>query len=93
MTDCKYTIIATSTRLFKGRVVQDSDDKKGESLLASAPLVVLSTFLGKTPTMDEYLALVKGINLTTYAPPVNLIIVSDIKKGPNKVPFHFIIYF
>jgi aconitate hydratase 2/2-methylisocitrate dehydratase len=65
------TVMATSTRLFEGRVVQDSADKKGESLLASTPLVVLSTFLGRTPTMDEYLASVKGINLTTYAPPAN----------------------
>lgn len=63
------TVMATSTRLFEGRVVQDSADKKGESLLASTPLVVLSTFLGRTPNMDEYLAAVKGIKLTTYAPP------------------------
>jgi aconitate hydratase 2/2-methylisocitrate dehydratase len=65
------TVMATSTRLFEGRVVQDSKDKKGESLLASTPLVVLSTILGRTPNMDEYKAAVKGINLTSYAPPVN----------------------
>ncbi|MCR9246097.1 MAG: bifunctional aconitate hydratase 2/2-methylisocitrate dehydratase [bacterium] len=64
------TVMATSTRLFKGRVVADSDDKKGESLLASTPVVVLSTILGRTPTMDEYLAAVEGIKLTSYAPPV-----------------------
>jgi aconitate hydratase 2/2-methylisocitrate dehydratase len=63
------TVMATSTRLFEGRVVQDAEDKKGESLLGSTPLVVLSTFLGRTPTMDEYLASVKDIKLTTYAPP------------------------
>jgi aconitate hydratase 2/2-methylisocitrate dehydratase len=63
------TVMATSTRLFEGRVVQDSNEKKGESLLASTPLVVLSTFLGRTPTMEEYLASVKGIKLTSYAPP------------------------
>ena len=64
------TVMATSTRLFEGRVVQDSDEKKGESLLGSTPLVVLCTILGRTPTMDEYLAAVKGIKLTSYAPPV-----------------------
>ncbi|MEM6985353.1 MAG: bifunctional aconitate hydratase 2/2-methylisocitrate dehydratase, partial [Pseudomonadota bacterium] len=36
------TVLATSTRLFKGRVVEDSDEKAGESLLASTPVVVLS---------------------------------------------------
>jgi aconitate hydratase 2/2-methylisocitrate dehydratase len=25
------TVLATSTRLFQGRVVEDTDDKKGES--------------------------------------------------------------
>lgn len=35
------TVLATSTRLFQGRVVEDSADKKGESLLASTPVVVL----------------------------------------------------
>ena len=63
------TVMATSTRLFQGRVVADSDKKKGESLLASTPVVVLSTILGRTPTIDEYTAAVDGINLTKYAPP------------------------
>jgi aconitate hydratase 2/2-methylisocitrate dehydratase len=63
------TVMATSTRLFQGRVVADSDEKKGESLLASTPVVVLSTILGRTPTIDEYVAAVDGINLTKYAPP------------------------
>ncbi|MEM1406107.1 MAG: bifunctional aconitate hydratase 2/2-methylisocitrate dehydratase, partial [Bacteroidota bacterium] len=44
------TVMATSTRLFQGRVVKDSDRKKGESLLASTPVVVLSAILGRTPT-------------------------------------------
>ena len=65
------TVMATSTRLFQGRVVEDADNKKGESLLASTPVVVLSTILGRTPSMDEYKAAVEGINLTQYAPPVN----------------------
>lgn len=64
------TVMATSTRLFQGRVVEDSDEKKGESLLASTPVVVLSTILGRTPSMDEYRAAVDGINLTKFAPPL-----------------------
>ena len=63
------TVMATSTRLFKGRVVEDSDQKKGESLLASTPVVVLSAILGRTPTIDEYKEAVEGIDLTSFAPP------------------------
>ncbi|MEO1202207.1 MAG: aconitase family protein, partial [Pseudomonadota bacterium] len=63
------TVMATSTRLFQGRVVEDSDEKKGESLLASTPVVVLSSILGRTPDMQEYTAAVKGIDLTDYVPP------------------------
>ena len=63
------TVMATSTRLFQGRVVADSDRKKGESLLASTPVVVLSAILGRTPTMQEYQEAVIGINLTKFAPP------------------------
>ncbi|MEM9607490.1 MAG: bifunctional aconitate hydratase 2/2-methylisocitrate dehydratase [Actinomycetota bacterium] len=63
------TVMATSTRLFQGRVVKDSDTKKGESLLASTPVVVLSTVLGRTPTLDEYQAAVDGIDLTWFSPP------------------------
>ena len=63
------TVMATSTRLFQGRVVADSDRKKGESLLASTPVVVLSAILGRTPTMAEYQEAVIGINLTKFAPP------------------------
>ncbi len=63
------TVMATSTRLFKGRVVADSDRKKGESLLASTPVVVLSAILGRIPTLIEYKNAVKGINLTKFAPP------------------------
>ena len=64
------TVMATSTRLFQGRVVKDSDEKTGESLLASTPIVVLSSILGRTPTMEEYLAAVDGITLTEFEPPV-----------------------
>ena len=64
------TVMATSTRLFKGRVVADSDRKKGESLLASTPVVVLSAILGRTPSMEEYEKAVTGINLTKFSPPI-----------------------
>ena len=64
------TVIATSTRLFQGRVVKDSDRKKGESLLASTPVVVLSAILGRIPTLEEYKTAVKGIKLTQFLPPV-----------------------
>ncbi|HNF50657.1 MAG TPA: bifunctional aconitate hydratase 2/2-methylisocitrate dehydratase [Chitinophagales bacterium] len=68
------TVMATSTRLFQGRVVEDSDEKKGESLLSSTPVVVLSTVLGRTPTIEEYTAAVKGINLTKFAPSHKLLV-------------------
>ena len=64
------TVMATSTRLFQGRVVEDSERKKGESLLASTPVVVLSAILGRIPTMEEYQKAVKGIPLTKFAPPL-----------------------
>ncbi|QHQ34401.1 bifunctional aconitate hydratase 2/2-methylisocitrate dehydratase [Algicella marina] len=63
------TVLATSTRLFQGRVVADSETKKGESLLASTPVVVLSAVLGRTPTIDEYKVAVEGIDLTKFSPP------------------------
>ena len=65
------TVLATSTRLFKGRVVEDTPEKKGESLLASTPVVVLSAVLGRTPTIDEYKTAVEGINLTKFSPPLD----------------------
>ena len=65
------SVMSTSTRLFKGRVVKDSDRKKGESLLASTPVVVLSAILGRTPTIAEYKDAIRGIKLTRFAPPLN----------------------
>lgn len=62
------TVMATSTRLFQGRVVRDTEGKKGESLLSSTPVVVLSAILGRTPTMAEYEAAVDGIVLTKFKP-------------------------
>ena len=64
------TVLATSTRLFQGRVVEDASEKKGESLLASTPVVVLSAILGRTPTLEEYKAAVEGIDLTKFSPPL-----------------------
>ena len=64
------TVMATSTRLFQGRVVKDSDRKKGESLLASTPVVVLSAILGRIPLLSEYLEAIEGIELTQFAPPL-----------------------
>ena len=63
------TVMATSTRLFKGRVVEDSEEKKGESLLSSTPVVVLSTILGRIPSIEEYKKAVEGIKLTNFIPP------------------------
>ncbi|MFY0624961.1 MAG: bifunctional aconitate hydratase 2/2-methylisocitrate dehydratase [Reichenbachiella sp.] len=68
------TVMATSTRLFQGRVVKDSAEKKGESLLSSTPVVVLSTVLGRTPNLDEYEAAVDGINLTKFKPSGKLLV-------------------
>ena len=62
------TVMATSTRLFQGRVVEDAERKKGESLLASTPVVVLSAILGRIPNMNEYEKAVDGINLTKFKP-------------------------
>lgn len=78
------TVMATSTRLFQGRVVEDSDEKKGESLLASTPVVVLSTILGRTPTLEEYKEAVAGINLTDFAPPVK-----DLSTAPSTSTIEF----
>ncbi|REC48272.1 bifunctional aconitate hydratase 2/2-methylisocitrate dehydratase [Chryseobacterium pennipullorum] len=64
------TVLATSTRLFQGRVVEDSERKKGESLLASTPVVVLSAIMGRIPNIDEYKAAVEGIDLTTFVPSI-----------------------
>tara|TARA_Y100000589_G_scaffold331604_1_gene385866 strand:+ start:374 stop:3148 length:2775 start_codon:yes stop_codon:yes gene_type:complete len=62
------TVMATSTRLFKGRVVEDSEEKKGESLLSSTPVVVLSTILGRIPKLEEYKKATNGIKLTNFIP-------------------------
>lgn len=64
------TVLATSTRLFQGRVVEDSERKKGESLLASTPVVVLSAIIGRIPSIEEYKAAVEGIDLTTVVPSI-----------------------
>ncbi|MBU2916575.1 MAG: aconitate hydratase 2/2-methylisocitrate dehydratase [Psychrosphaera sp.] len=75
------TVIATSTRLFQGRVVADTAEKKGESLLGSTPVVVLSTVLGRFPTIEEYKAAVVGIDLTRFAPPVEAMTTKFVGKA------------
>ena len=79
------TVIATSTRLFQGRVVGDSEDKKGESLLGSTPLVVLSTVLGRFPTVEEYKNAVEGINLTDFEPPA-----AELSTEPSAEPVRIV---
>jgi len=79
------TVLATSTRLFQGRVVEDTAEKKGESLLASTPMVVLSTILGRIPTLEEYKNAVDGIHLTDFAPPSE-----DLSVEPQAVPVKFV---
>lgn len=76
------TVIATSTRLFQGRVVADSKEKKGESLLGSTPIVVLSAILGRFPTLEEYKASVAGIKLTDFAPPLDAMTMAPIEFIP-----------
>ena len=71
------TVMATSTRLFKGRVVEDSKEKKGESLLSSTPVVVLSTILGRVPKIEEYKKATRGINLTNFMPSATKSITSE----------------
>ena len=75
------TVIATSTRLFQGRVVADSAQKKGESLLGSTPLVVLSSVLGRFPSLEEYKAAVEGITLTDFIPPTEEMSTKFIGKA------------
>ena len=75
------TVLATSTRLFQGRVVEDTPEKKGESLLGSTPMVVLSCILGRFPTLEEYKEAVEGINLTSFAPPSE-----DLSVAPTAIP-------
>jgi len=75
------TVMSTSTRLFQGRVVEDSERKRGESLLASTPVVVLSAILGRTPKLAEYKEAVEGINLTEFAPPVE-----EMSVEPSGLP-------
>ena len=79
------TVLATSTRLFQGRVVEDTNEKKGESLLASTPMVVLSSILGRIPTIEEYKASVQGLNLTDFVPPS-----ADLSVEPQAVPVRVI---
>mgnify|MGYP002620168295 CR=1 FL=1 len=75
------TVFATSTRLFQGRVVEDRADKKGESLLASTPVVVLAAVLGRAPTLEEYREAVVGIQLTQFTPPTEDLLIPMVNAG------------
>ncbi len=75
------TVFATSTRLFQGRVVADRADKKGESLLASTPVVVLAAVLGRAPTLEEYREAVVGIQLTQFTPPTEDLLIPMVNAG------------
>ncbi|MEM9565451.1 MAG: bifunctional aconitate hydratase 2/2-methylisocitrate dehydratase [Actinomycetota bacterium] len=79
------TVLATSTRLFQGRVVKDSDEKRGESLLASTPVVVLAAVLGRFPTLEEYKAAVAGIDLTRFTPPEEELTAAPVSSGVTPV--------
>lgn len=82
------TVMATSTRLFQGRVVEDAEGgKKGESLLASTPVVVLAAILGRTPTLEEYKNAVKGINLTDFRPPAESLTTASNEAKPQPAKF------
>jgi aconitate hydratase 2/2-methylisocitrate dehydratase len=48
-------------------------------------VVVLSSILGRTPTIEEYKAAVKGIKLTQFAPPLK-------KLTSNPISSHKISY-
>ncbi len=72
------TVMSTSTRLFKGRVVKDSVIKKGESLLSSTPVVVLSAILGRIPRIDEYKLAIREIELTKFKPSLK-----EMTSKPN----------
>ena len=64
------TVMATSTRLFKGRVVKDSDSKKGIIIRINSCCCSLC-YTWKDSTLDEYKVAVNGIKLTQFAPPLN----------------------
>ena len=59
---------------WQGLFSRTPDGKKGESLLSSTPVVVLSTILGRTPTIEEYTKAVEGITLTKFAPSHKLLV-------------------
>jgi aconitate hydratase 2/2-methylisocitrate dehydratase len=56
---------------FQGRVLKIQRVKKENP--CSTPVVVLSLYFGRTPTIEEYKAAVKGINLTQFAPSHKII--------------------
>ena len=65
----KATPMATSTRLFQGRVVKDSERKK-ESPCWHQPLWWCFRPSLDGPNLDRYIGAVEGIPLTKFAPPL-----------------------
>ena len=54
--------------------------RRASSLLASTP-VVLSSVLGRTPTIEEYKAAVEGIDLTRFEPPTEELTATPVSIG------------
>ena len=75
------TVLATSTRLFKGRVVEDAENKKGESLTCFYSCSCFICYFGKNTYFEEYKSAVEGINLTKFTP------LNQIKN--NGLSLHF----
>jgi aconitate hydratase 2/2-methylisocitrate dehydratase len=48
-------------------------------------VVVLSSILGRTPTLDEYINAVEGINLTDFAPPLEQLTTAPAKTVPVRI--------
>ncbi len=62
--------------------------KKGESLLSSTPVVVLSAILGRTPSIDEYKVAIRNIELNKFKPSLK-----EMTSKPNHlVSFWFFKY-
>ena len=52
-----------------------------DDVLASTPVVVLSSVLGRTPTIEAYKAAVDGIDLTRFEPPTEELTASPVSIG------------
>jgi aconitate hydratase 2/2-methylisocitrate dehydratase len=48
-------------------------------------VVVLSSILGRTPTLEEYIKAVEGINLTDFAPPLEELTTPPVEIVPIRI--------